>query len=181
MLPWSPQQHTKTGLQQKWQLSTLQRHLCPVPPLQPVADEVEEKGFNGRKLPLKPFSPNICPNNSWGYSVSLCLSCYVLSASAASLMLQGFRAGLNHNYALPYSLQLCRERRGLWEAPFKIRWLLKMLCAVIENWIYIKVLFFWHMVRHCPISYLADFHWEKISYLEPVLLLITIKSWQTNE
>lgn len=62
--------------------------------------------------PLKPFSPNICPNNSGGYSVSLGPSCYALSASAASLMLQGLRAGLNHNYALPHSLQLCGKRRG---------------------------------------------------------------------
>lgn len=62
-------------------------------------------------LPLKPFLLSICPNSSGGYSISLCLSCYALSPSAASLMLQGLRAGLKHNYALPHSLQLCGTRR----------------------------------------------------------------------
>lgn len=85
-------------------------------------------------LPLKPFAPNICRNNSGGYFVSLCPSCYALSAPAASLMLQGLRAGLNHNYALPHSLQLCVERRGEVrggeETYSKLKsWLFKTFCA----------------------------------------------------
>lgn len=37
---------------------------------------------------------------------------HYLPPSAASLMLQGLRAGLKHNYALPHSLQLRETRRG---------------------------------------------------------------------
>ncbi len=77
----------------------------PVPDTSPIWSSMNS-------LPLKPSSASICPNNSGGHFISLCPSRYALSPSAASLMLQGLKAGLNHNYALPHSLQLCRKRRG---------------------------------------------------------------------
>lgn len=120
MLQWSPQQHSKRSCNNSLlQSLTSASPESSSPPLQPVTD-TSPLWSGMSSLPLKLFSHQTSVQTTLeGYSVSLCPSCYALSASAASLMPRGLRAGLNHNYALPHSLQLCAERRGLWEALFK--------------------------------------------------------------
>lgn len=87
-------------------------HLWPAPTSSSSLTDWHQFPLVQLELSTIKTSLSICPNSSGGYSVSLCMSCDALSPSAASLMLQGLRAGLKHNYALPHSLQLCGKRRG---------------------------------------------------------------------
>lgn len=63
---------------------------------------------------IKAFLSKHLSKQLWGYTVSLCRGCYELSASAASLMLEGLKAGLNRNHALPI-LSSCAEMERIRE------------------------------------------------------------------